>query len=565
VDALGADTAVRDQILHQERQLAVVLDATLAMLPEPCLTALAYAARLPADIVPWPWLRALVAQRHPEIGTHDPAEPDPWLTVRRQLDGLRLLTPGDDPEVARMHRLVAAHLGARAGDGAEADEALTAFLTERASAIYDQTNAPAAWELPAIVAALPSLLPPGTTRRGLAYRAVFLARKVAAYHNLPLAEALLAATHPVFASLVVSEPTNTVWQRDLSVSHERVGDVLRDQGDLDGALRDYRESLAIRERLAAGDPANAVWQRDLSVSHNKVGDVLLAQGDLDGALRDYRESLAIRERLAASDPANAGWQRDLSVSHEKVGAVLHDQGDLNGALRDYRESLAIAERLAASDPANAGWQRDLSSSHCYVGMVLQEQGDLDGALEAYRKYQAGMQRLAASDPSNAGWQRDLSVSHEKVGDVLRSQGDLVGAMRDYRESLAIAERLAASDPANAGWQRDLSVSHERVGDVLRDQADLDGALQAYREDLAIAERLAAGDPSNAGWQRDLWVSYYRLASVAEAAEEPEAKEWWQKAYTVLAGMVERGLFVSSQDMRALASLRGKAGLDSDNG
>ena len=39
---------------------------------------------------------------------------------------------------------------------------------------------------------------------------------------------------------------------------------------------------AIRERLAKADPGNTQWQRDLSVLHIKVGDVLVAQGDLPG-------------------------------------------------------------------------------------------------------------------------------------------------------------------------------------------------------------------------------------------------------------------------------------------
>jgi tetratricopeptide (TPR) repeat protein len=85
------------------------------------------------------------------------------------------------------------------------------------------------------------------------------------------------------------------------------------QGDLAGALKSYRDSLAIRDRLAKSDPGNAGWRRDLSVSYNKVGDVQAAQGDLAGALKSYRDSLAIRDRLAQSDPGNAGWQRDLAV------------------------------------------------------------------------------------------------------------------------------------------------------------------------------------------------------------------------------------------------------------
>jgi len=40
-------------------------------------------------------------------------------------------------------------------------------------------------------------------------------------------------------------------------------------------LKSFRDSLAIRERLAKADPGNASWQRDLSVSYAKLADVNL--------------------------------------------------------------------------------------------------------------------------------------------------------------------------------------------------------------------------------------------------------------------------------------------------
>ena len=51
-------------------------------------------------------------------------------------------------------------------------------------------------------------------------------------------------------------------------------------GEFPEARKSFREGLAIRERLAAADPGNAGWQRDLSVSYDRVGDVLVAQGNI---------------------------------------------------------------------------------------------------------------------------------------------------------------------------------------------------------------------------------------------------------------------------------------------
>jgi hypothetical protein len=63
------------------------------------------------------------------------------------------------------------------------------------------------------------------------------------------------------------------------------------------------------------DPANAAWQRDLSVSFERLGDLATAQGNLPEAQRLFGEALRIRQRLAESDPESAAPQRDLAVAH----------------------------------------------------------------------------------------------------------------------------------------------------------------------------------------------------------------------------------------------------------
>ena len=297
------------------------------------------------------------------------------------------------------------------------------------------------------------------------------------------------------------------------------GDLLLPLGDLAGARTAYEDYFAICKRRAASDPDDTDSQRNLSVSHNKLGEVIQAQGDLAGARDTFRAGMDIRARLAARDPDNAEWQRDLSVSHNRLGDVMQAQGDLAGARDAFRAGMAIAAHLAARDPDNAQWQRDLSISHEKLGDVMQAQGDLAGARDAFR---AGMDiraRLAARDPDNAQWQRDLSISHNKLGDVMRAQGDLAGARDAFRADMDIAARLAARDPDNAQWQRDLSISHEKLGDVMQAQGDLAGARDAFRAGMDIRARLAARDPDNAQWQRGLFVSAWWLADVHAALGE----------------------------------------------
>ncbi len=459
VDSLPRDADIAAQMLHQQKQLGPILRATLEPLVQelPAAgTALEFAAMLPPDSVPWPWLKELTAARHPDLTDIE------WGKIKRRLEGTRFLTSGDAPEIARVHRLVAAHL--RDGSSPSASENLFAFVSRRADAMYLDQHAPADWQLDAFLTAIPHLLV-ARLDRDLANDGMFLAEKIASYRTLPVAGKFLAATH------------------------------------------------ATIQRLAESDPGNAVWQRDLSVSLDKLGNLAVAQGNLPEAQRLFADSLRIRQRLAESDPGNAASQRDLWVSLIKVGDLALAKGNLPEAQRLFADGLRIAQRLAESDPGNAAWQCDLAQSHCWVGIVLQQQGDLGRARQSFTSYRNTLQRLAESDPGNAEWQRELSVSLLRLGNLAVAQENLPEAQRLFAESLRIIQRLAESDPGNAEWQRDLSVALYKLGYLAVAQGNLPEAQRLFAEDLRIAQRLAESDPSNAAWQFDLTVSTTKVGEM----------------------------------------------------
>jgi tetratricopeptide (TPR) repeat protein len=182
---------------------------------------------------------------------------------------------------------------------------------------------------------------------------------------------------------------------------------------LAGALASFRQSLTIDEKLARQDPSNAQWQRDLSVSYNKLGDVQSAQGDLPGALASFRQSLTIAEKLARQDPSNAQWQRDLSVSYNKLGDMQSAQGDLPGALASFRQSLTIAEKLARQDPSNARWQADRLVSLVKIRSVCDttKSEGRDAAREALQKALAIAEHIqqtgSFTSHKQKGWVKDL--------------------------------------------------------------------------------------------------------------------------------------------------------------
>jgi tetratricopeptide (TPR) repeat protein len=290
-----------------------------------------------------------------------------------------------------------------------------------------------------------------------------------------------AAACDAFAEAVRLDPSECwVWIE--------LGDLWQLRGSLSEAAK------AFRGALRAATDAGA--DRDISVSHTRVGDVQRAQGSLEAALASYRAGLRIRDHLAQSDPGNTQWQRDLSVSHNKIGDVQRAQGSLEAALASYQAGLRIAEHLAQSDPGNTQWQRDLSVSHNKIGDVQQAQGSLEAALASYRAGLRIRKHLAQSDPGNAEWQRDLSVSHDRIGDVQQAQGSLGAALASYRVGLGIREHLAQSDPGNAEWQRDLSVSHERIGIVQAARGETGPAIAAFEAALHIYTALQQRNPDD---------------------------------------------------------------------
>jgi tetratricopeptide (TPR) repeat protein len=363
--------------------------------------------------------------------------------------------------------------------------------------------------------------------------------------------------HPALKRLAESDPTNTTWQRDLSMSFERLGDIAVDKGNLPEAQRLFTEALHIRQRLAESDPDNSAWWRDLSVSLIDLGDLATAQGNLAEGKRLNDDALRIAKRLTEFDPANTTWQRDLSVSLNKLGGLAAEQGNLSEAQPLFEESLQIRQRLAESDPPNTVGQRDLSVSLSNLGRLAAEQGNLPEARRLFEKSLQIRQRLADSDPSNTTWQRDLSVSLNKLGGVANEQGNLHMAQQLLSESLQIVQRLVESDPANTTWQRDLSVSLKKLGDLSTNQGNLPEAQRFFGEALRIVQRLAESEPSNTEWQRDLWISYWNFADMLERLESSDAMTYWRKAYDILASMMSSGLFVSPHDQRSFDRLREK--------
>jgi tetratricopeptide (TPR) repeat protein len=146
------------------------------------------------------------------------------------------------------------------------------------------------------------------------------------------------------------------------------------QSDLKAALSSYQKGLEIREKLAAGDQTNTEWQRDLSVSHNKIGDVQSDQGDPPSALSSYKQCLEIAQKLAARAPANTQWKTNLVISLWKLASILEQQGtpQKREAGVNYQRALELLRSLAVENRLTAEQKTWISQLEVRLRAITKE-------------------------------------------------------------------------------------------------------------------------------------------------------------------------------------------------
>ena len=108
------------------------------------------------------------------------------------------------------------------------------------------------------------------------------------------------------------------------------------------------EALRLLTGLAGEMGEDTAYQSDLSAAYVEVGSVLLAQGKLGEALKAYRDSLAIRERLVAADRSNTLWHREAMPNWRRC---TNRKAGLLKPCRSWPKGATSWQRLWPSRPA----------------------------------------------------------------------------------------------------------------------------------------------------------------------------------------------------------------------
>jgi tetratricopeptide (TPR) repeat protein len=195
-------------------------------------------------------------------------------------------------------------------------------------------------------------------------------------------------------------------------------------------LQNYQAALRVRSALADEDPNNAEAQRDLSISHLKIGTLLDKSGDTKAALAQYRESLRLDTGLAGRDPGNGQAQMDSAEDDEYIAKMLVKLGDLPGALASEDRARQLRELIAARDDKNAEVRDYLAGNYQQLGTIdsqlAKETGNAEYERDACQWYRRGLdvmldlQKRGALGPDDIEDMKTITAETSKCEAALKS-------------------------------------------------------------------------------------------------------------------------------------------------
>jgi tetratricopeptide (TPR) repeat protein len=128
-----------------------------------------------------------------------------------------------------------------------------------------------------------------------------------------------------------------------------IGAIYSDQGDLSNALKFYRDSLALAEKISQVKSQTPDFQARLADLNDWIGEVLERQGDLPEAMKFYNRSLAYSQKMAEGHEEERANKAQLVTSYVRIGNIFLKQGDTERAYDAFKSSFDAIDRALAHE------------------------------------------------------------------------------------------------------------------------------------------------------------------------------------------------------------------------
>jgi tetratricopeptide (TPR) repeat protein len=369
----------------------------------------------------------------------------------------------------------------------------------------------------------------------------------------------------------------------------RIGDLLRDAGDLDGAAEAYRSALGSMQATAVAAPDDAELARDLARAQVRVaalallrerpveatafadrarktlaaivdsrrdpeptltselaavdqllGDIALADGRFEDAVRAYGRARGPRRIAVDRAPDSLAAIDDLGETLASLGAVALRIGRIEVAIRHLEERRALQASIAERPGAPIAALRGHASALDRLANALLAAGDSAGAVATFERSLAVREAMRDRDPEGPTTLDSLADAHEQLASMLVIRNDLPAARRHADESLALRRRVLAMMPDDDAAVAAIAGALARHGDIAFALGDLDGAEASHRAALEHRLNAALRRPTDEALRRDVAVSHCNIGRVVGArGQAREAIERFEEAERLLKTIARR--------------------------
>ena len=309
-----------------------------------------------------------------------------------------------------------------------------------------------------------------------------------------------------------------------------MGEIASTRGDLDGALRQYREAWAGTAEALRRKPDDPQRIFDHAQNVFWVGSIAWKRGRVGEALAAFESYKRLAEHLVAIDPGKPEWHLEGIYADTNLGILLLEQNRFRDASAVFRSGLKTIEGLAASDPKNRAYQDQLSETLAYLSQARESAGFLDEALALRERQLTMMERLATSAGTDAPLKKKIAVANRALGRLFASKGDVRQGLQRLHSAVVQAEELTRTEPNNTEWARNSATSLLDLGELELASGNVDEAGAHMRAGCAATYDLVQRNSTVVEWRSELRGDCLRLRA----------------RLALTGGMIKEGRAVASQ-------------------
>ena len=351
----------------------------------------------------------------------------------------------------------------------------------------------------------------------LSYLLVDVSEKLAKLGNVSLREDVANTVIHYYAT----HPVESVPDRRRRVAaHQALAAALLDQRDLDRAIVQTNEAIAIATALLATAPGDREVRAVLVDAYDLEARVHVYGGKLDEALVARRQAVLVQEALLRDVPSSL-HRRRLATLRVGIAIIHYERGDQQAALAATTPALDELQALVRVERSPEALESTWKALHV-LGDLLVRRGDNEAALGRFREARGLAEELVALDAKDVERLDLRSTSNDRIAAVLSYLGRTSEALAAYEEGLEMARALVERDPSNRQWQRSLVVAHGNVAGQHIPQRAYDKAIEHYRAAHAILSRLLSLDERDVLLLRDLATIEIEMTATEFARHHDDA-------------------------------------------